>query len=290
MWHRTPAQLAARPFSVKPQLFADDPPFYQLLTSANQDHPSASSSSSSSLTFTDSYLHVYVHAASAVGVAKDSILTLSSTSRSGQVTCPLCYSGKKQDSEVRNCFHAEFLKRVIAVGLNGTLDPRATGDALRFQAVLSMDLSEPGDTRFDVDKGHWVGTSLSSQNEDSNYTRLGTAPVNVEYSISEIEAGHCNVGGPADQARDFSTALVCIEPIPSFEPPLSTTTGCAYATADRPDGYSARETDARGHQHPHGKAHFLTHSRSTEVFVRLCSCNHRECDALYTGRNDGIHL
>ena len=53
---------------------------------------------------------------------------------------------------------------MIAAGVSGTLDSRATGDALRFQAALSTDLSEPGDTRFDVEKGHWVGTSLSSLN------------------------------------------------------------------------------------------------------------------------------
>ena len=233
------------------------------------------------------YLHVFVHAHGAFGVPKDSILTLTS----GHISCDHCYSGKRQaaGTKVGSCPHGQHVKSILELVQDG--DETWIADALRFQIALDeKDDTGSNGTSFDVERGIWISDSLSSKNEELNFTKLGVRPVNVEMSVEEIMPGKCNLGGPADDPHvDTKKYLYCVEPIPDFFPPLKDECGCDYTNQENPLGFTAMETDPSGKRHPCGVAHFLTHTRPTVVHKRNCSLGHNECEILYTGRHDGLH-
>jgi len=262
-------------------------PFAHVTSSHHVLEPQGSSAHPS----TSSFLHVVVNLqAGAAASERTAILTLTP----GHISCPACYSGKKQEegSARPPCPHAAYIREVIEAAEAGRLaDLQVQSDAALFSSTLSTTDEDRGVVWFDTELGYWKTDSLSSKLEERNHKNLGEGarPVNVQISVGDISPVGCNAGGAADTAQDHSQPVFCIEAIPEFAPPLNGRTGCIYFSAGFPEGFWVEETDDNGKRHPGSKLHYLTHSRTARIHTRCCSMGHPECRVYYTGRADNVH-
>lgn len=232
------------------------------------------------------HMHVCILAHDAAGISRNELAVATLTP--GLLSCSVCHDKRKH--EVRSkaaCPHAKFCCTIIDANLEvEAMD----SDLFRINEILSRTLiPTTGATTFNVEKGIYEHYSLSDENEKANEVNIGVAPVNVEYSLSDIQPEGCQIGGRAHLPQDASVPITLIEPIPSMQTPRHSTSGCVYCNRQYPQGWSSEEIDSDGKRHPHGRAYYLTHSDLANVLTRECSASHPECQIRYTGRADGFH-